>query len=97
MNKDSKITEQQCNKQNVSCSALLQRLKKHEGEVVEYLYRGKYRKMTLAAVQVEEGRINEIYESYIGEVRLNYLDNKQREWDGFWTNKIDRIRILADS
>lgn len=82
---------------NVSCSAMLQSLKKHEGEVVEYFSRGRYRRMILAAVQTEKGRINGIYESRIGDIRLNYCDGKIREWDGFWTNKIERIRLLADS
>lgn len=65
--------------------------------MVEYFSRGKYVRMVMAAVQVEKGKINERYEGNIGDVRLNYCDGKRREWDGFWTNKVERVRLLADS
>ena len=72
----------------------LAELKKLEGQDVEYLFRDKYRRMNMAAVQTDENRIKGCYKGYVGEVRLNYTDGKPREWDGFWTNKLDRIRIL---
>lgn len=75
----------------------LKELKLKEGENVEYLYRGKYRLFKLIAVQTEEEimiRDSLHYRGNIGDFRLNYVDNKPREWAGFWTNKIDRIRLI---
>jgi hypothetical protein len=72
----------------------LHALKKHEGKMVEYFYRGKYRQMLLAAVQTEEGvKINGTYMSFVGDVRLNYTDGKTRDWNGFWTTKLRRIKV----
>ena len=72
----------------------IEELKIHEGEVVEYLYRGKYRKMLMVAVQSEPGLIKGIYQADVGYVRLNYIDkNVIREYAGYWTKHIERIRL----
>lgn len=99
MTKENKTHENQTQSsiQNVSCSDFLQRLKKYEGMHVEYLYRGKYRKMMLMAVQLDNELINNTYKGLIGDVRLNYCDGKTREWAGFWTNKVENIRLLDDN
>lgn len=73
----------------------LQELKQKEGEIVEYFYRGKYRQYKLIAVQLDDNKIikNDIsYHAEIGKFRLDYIDDVIREWDGFWTDKIDRIK-----
>ncbi len=88
----------------------LKQLKKIEGQTIEFLFRGKYRPFILEAVQDKEPctcsvvsdehkknhLIKGCYQSYFGEVRLNYAygDNTKREWDGFWTKKIELIRKI---
>lgn len=75
----------------------IEELKAHEGEIVEYLYRGKYRKMLMQAVQSEPGLIKGIYQADVGYVRLDYLDkNVAREWWGYWTKYIERIRVTEE-
>jgi hypothetical protein len=78
-------------------SQLLSKLKRHEGQVVEYLYRGKYRKMLMVAVQSEPGLIKGIYQVDVGYVRLDYIDKDVvREWWGYWTKHIDKIRLIPN-
>ena len=72
----------------------LQELKKYEGQVIQYLYRGKYKEYILAYVQIEEfvkGYDTYLYE--VGSIRLNYIDCTDKVWQGFWTKHIDRVRI----
>lgn len=73
----------------------LEQLKQKEGEIVEYFYRGKYRQYKLVAVQLDEHKIikNDIsYHAEVGKFRLDYIDDKIREWGGFWTDKISNIK-----
>lgn len=73
----------------------LQELKQKEGEIVEYLHLGKYKKFKLVAVQLDDKKIikdEKPYRGAVGDFRLNYTDGVKREWSGFWTNKIDRIK-----
>lgn len=85
-------------------------LKQYEGQEIEYLYRGKYRPFILKAVQntppnlsrsmTEEEKnkyfVEGKYQGDLGDFRINYNygDPRKREWDGFWTNKLDRIRLI---
>jgi len=84
-------------------------LKKYEDRRIKFFYRGKYRDFILAAVMDKEPckctfdstehktkhLINGQYQSKFGDFRLNYVygNNKKREWNGFWTNKIENIKI----
>lgn len=87
----------------------IQELKNHEGEVVEYFFRGKWRKYLLAAVQSEEPcgckevseehrrkhLIHGIYQGRKGDFRLNKIGPiKYASHDGTWVNKIERIRLI---
>ncbi len=76
---------------------LIHELKKNEGQIVEYFYRGKYRKMRLFYVQNETSLMGNGCPTTIGNIRLVYVDDKYREWAGFWTNKIERVRFLTEA
>lgn len=81
-------------------SELLVLLKAHEGEIVEFFYRGKYRRFELMAVQTDDNFIikgTTKYKGNIGDVRLDYAYPGKREWWGFWTNKIDRIKLIKQN
>lgn len=67
-------------------------LKSHEGRVIEYFFRGKYRRYKLVYVQLDENKSPDGYCGHLHDFRLNYIDGKIREWRGFWTNKLDRIK-----
>ena len=83
--------------------SLLLELKKREGQEVLFEFRGKLRPFILRAVQDVEcdcsypkmqscpHLINGKYLSDYGEVRLDYNYEGKREWEGFWTNKLDKI------
>ena len=77
---------------------LLVLLKAHEGEFVEFFFRGKYRKFELVAVQIDDNFVKGNYKGRIGDVRLDYAyPSKNREWDGFWTNKIENIKLIEQN
>lgn len=80
---------------------LLNKLKEYEGKVIEYFYRGKYRQFLLIAVQTEEDVITihdgRKYMGFVGEIRLDYVDGKNRDWFGFWTKRIERVLLTTPS
>jgi len=78
----------------------IESLNEHLGEIVQFQYRGKIRNFYLAAVALPSGTIkadkfmNEEYEGIPFSFRLNHQDyetNTKRDWDGFWTDKIDKL------
>jgi hypothetical protein len=78
----------------------IESLKEYLGKIVQFQYRGKVRKFYLAALALPSGTIkadnftNEEYNGNPFSFRLNHEDyetNTKRDWDGFWTDKIDKL------
>lgn len=72
------------------------------GELIEFKYRGRVKKFWLAAVTLstvtyKADKFSDTeYQGHEFQFRLNYEDyetNTKRDWDGFWTNKIDNLLI----
>jgi len=77
-------------------------LKDYLGDLVLFKYKGKLRKFWLAAITLPSGTFKAEafkdieYEGLQYHFRLNHEDyatNTKRDWEGFWTDQIDKLII----
>lgn len=75
-------------------------LKNHIGSTVQFKRGSRYVSMILVAVTLPDktyGVLKDRYKGYPFDFRLNYPDhetNTKRMWDGYWTNNIDRLKLI---
>jgi hypothetical protein len=84
-------------KLSISQKICIENLRSWHGKLVEFKYRNKTNIMRVEAVILHPNETIGDYGAYPYQFRLNWTDGKKRQHQGFWTNKIDNLKLIKDT